>query len=107
MWDSIPGLQDRALGQRKAPNRCATQGSLPNCFNQDLLSKFLVGLLRSYFVSLNHLTWELLRLLSHCVLMLRGQGHVFELLCIFHHVALVFCKHIVLFVYRNDFIDRK
>eukprot|EP00071_Canis_lupus_P031628 XP_022265185.1 centrosomal protein kizuna [Canis lupus familiaris] len=27
-WDSIPGLQDRALGQRQAPNRCATQGSL-------------------------------------------------------------------------------
>ena len=25
-WDSIPGLQDRALGQRQAPNRCATQG---------------------------------------------------------------------------------
>ena len=29
-WDSIPGLQDRALGQRQAPNCCATQGSLPN-----------------------------------------------------------------------------
>ena len=27
-WDSIPGLQDRAPGQRQAPNRCATQGSL-------------------------------------------------------------------------------
>ncbi|XP_072576276.1 pre-mRNA-splicing factor ISY1 homolog isoform X1 [Vulpes vulpes] len=27
-WDSIPGLQDRALGQRQAPNHCATQGSL-------------------------------------------------------------------------------
>ena len=26
MWDSIPGVQDRALGQRQAPNRCATQG---------------------------------------------------------------------------------
>ena len=26
-WDLIPGLQDRALGQRHAPNRCATQGS--------------------------------------------------------------------------------
>ena len=25
-WDSIPSLQDRALGQRQAPNRCATQG---------------------------------------------------------------------------------
>ncbi|CAD7687050.1 unnamed protein product [Nyctereutes procyonoides] len=32
MWDSIPGLQDRALGQRQAPNRCATQGSLPALF---------------------------------------------------------------------------
>ena len=28
MWDSIPGLQDHALGQRQAPNHCATQGSL-------------------------------------------------------------------------------
>ena len=26
-WDLIPGLQDRALGQRQVPNRCATQGS--------------------------------------------------------------------------------
>ena len=26
-WDSIPGLQDRALSQRQALNRCATQGS--------------------------------------------------------------------------------
>ena len=29
-WDSIPGLQDRALGQRQALNRCATQGSQVN-----------------------------------------------------------------------------
>ena len=27
-WDSIPGLQDRALGQRQVLNRCAPQGSL-------------------------------------------------------------------------------
>ena len=26
-WDSIPGLQDRTLGQRQALNHCATQGS--------------------------------------------------------------------------------
>ena len=26
-WDSIQDLQDRALGQRQAPNRCATQKS--------------------------------------------------------------------------------
>ena len=35
-WDSIPRLQDRALGQRQAPNCCATQGSpflLLNCFS--------------------------------------------------------------------------
>ena len=31
-WDSIPGLQDRALSQRQAPNRCATQGSHPIFF---------------------------------------------------------------------------
>ena len=28
MWDSIPGLQDHALGQRQALNRWTTQGSL-------------------------------------------------------------------------------
>ena len=33
MWDSIPDLQDRALGQRQAPNLCATQGSLLYLFN--------------------------------------------------------------------------
>ena len=32
-WDSIPGLQDRALGQRQAPKRRATQGS-PNPVNK-------------------------------------------------------------------------
>ena len=32
-WDSIPGLQDRVLGQRQAPNRCATQGSQSYQFN--------------------------------------------------------------------------
>ena len=26
-WDSILGLQDRALGERQVPNCCATQGS--------------------------------------------------------------------------------
>ena len=36
-WDSIPGLQDRALGPRQAPNRCATQGSLVS----DILSVFV------------------------------------------------------------------
>ena len=35
-WDSIPGLQDRALGQRQAPNRCATQGSPHPFFFKDL-----------------------------------------------------------------------
>ena len=33
-WDSIPDLQDRAPGQRQAPNRCATQGSLQNIFRK-------------------------------------------------------------------------
>ena len=30
--DSIPGLQDRAPGQRQALNHCATQGSLKKSF---------------------------------------------------------------------------
>ena len=33
-WDSIPGLQDRALGQRQAPNRGATRGSLLIFYNK-------------------------------------------------------------------------
>ena len=36
MWDSIPGLQDCALGQRQAPNRCATQESPIYHFNNVL-----------------------------------------------------------------------
>ena len=31
-WDSIPGLQDPALGQRQALNDCATQGSQDKIF---------------------------------------------------------------------------
>ena len=31
-WDSILGLQDHALGQRQAPNCCATQGYLCSNF---------------------------------------------------------------------------
>ena len=37
MWDSILALQDRALGQRQAPNRCITQGSLSSNFSSDLI----------------------------------------------------------------------
>ena len=43
MWDSILGLQDRALGQRQALNCCATQGSLLAIFevcNSVTLSTF-------------------------------------------------------------------
>ena len=35
MWDSIPGLQDRALSQRQAPNCCATQGSPDRHFSKN------------------------------------------------------------------------
>ena len=43
-WDSIPGLQDRALGQRQAPNRCATQGSLEdNLFFEGLCFLIKIG----------------------------------------------------------------
>ena len=31
-WDSILGPQDCALGQRQAPNRCATQGTPKSIF---------------------------------------------------------------------------
>ena len=36
MWDSIPGLQDHALGRRQAPNCQATQGSLKILFLSNL-----------------------------------------------------------------------
>ncbi|XP_038298245.1 inactive ubiquitin carboxyl-terminal hydrolase 50 isoform X1 [Canis lupus familiaris] len=45
MWDSIPGLQDCALGQRQAPNRCATQGSLSGSLYYYTNNLFLEGLL--------------------------------------------------------------
>ena len=35
-WDSIPGLQDHALGQRQVPN-CAIQGS-PESFRSEFKS---------------------------------------------------------------------
>ena len=45
MWDSIPGLQDRALGQRQEPNCCATQGSQNrHIFNRLLRSWSLASL---------------------------------------------------------------
>ena len=46
MWDSIPGLQDRALGQRQAPNRCATQGSLPEASETQVNNADLEGISR-------------------------------------------------------------
>ena len=42
-WDSIPGLQDRALGQGQAPNRCATQGSPILHFLKKILFIYLTG----------------------------------------------------------------
>ena len=39
-WDSIPGLQDRALGQRQVLNRCATQGSPIISFLEDRQLQF-------------------------------------------------------------------
>ena len=42
MWDSIPGLQDRALGQRQAPNLCATQGS-PDVVSSLNFDRILLG----------------------------------------------------------------
>ena len=43
-WDSILGLQDRALGQRQALNRCATQGSLSKVNLWGIRSKLVQGL---------------------------------------------------------------
>ena len=47
MWDSIPGLQDCALGQRQVLNRWATQGSPYVYFNKKLPSCFPECFLRS------------------------------------------------------------
>ena len=59
-WDSIPGLQDRALGQRQAPNRCATQGSLTvlnllyNANHSPLVGTSILGWQISYLIKI---TW--------------------------------------------------
>ena len=50
-WDSIPGLQDRAPGQRQAPNRCATQGSLLYVFKFLFIAIQFVWILSSARVS--------------------------------------------------------
>ena len=72
-WDLIPGLQDHALGQRQAPNRCITQGSL-FCFFRAIpfssrtMTKNLIlcgfpiyhGLylgIKTWFVAQGHLIW--------------------------------------------------
>ena len=41
-WDSILGLQDHALGQKQAPNCCATQGYLSSTFKA-LWSEYMQG----------------------------------------------------------------
>ena len=41
MWDSIPGLQDHALGRRQALNRWATQGS-PQMRKLDVSSRLIL-----------------------------------------------------------------
>ena len=53
MWDSIPGLQDRALGQRQAPNRCATQGSLSSHFVCCILALLVSFTLQKLFNLMN------------------------------------------------------
>ena len=59
-WDSIPGLQDHALGQRQAPNRCATQGSLIRefyiifKFESQLLLFTIVTKLRNHVIILQN-----------------------------------------------------
>ena len=42
MWDSIPGLQDHALGQRQALNCCATQGSQVHTFLKNIFIYLLM-----------------------------------------------------------------
>ena len=59
MWDSIPGLQDRALGQRQALNRCATQGSLYSFFLITLSSFYQVLILGSYFSTVIQDLWHM------------------------------------------------
>ena len=48
-WDSIPGLQDRALGQRQAPNCCATQGSQITSFYYIYLWKIWINMEKAKF----------------------------------------------------------
>ena len=43
-WDLIPGLQDRALGQRQALNRSATQGSQIMIFYKVKYTFFILGI---------------------------------------------------------------
>ena len=68
MWDLIPGLQDRTLGQRQALNRCATQGS------QVLYFK--------HWIRVSSLCWEYLKIESRSLYFWIG--------ILFYLVALLF-----------------
>ena len=67
-WDSIPGLQDHALGQRQAPNRCTTQGS-PECycFNKWLSSQNL-PLWSITFLVFKASTWDCISVIAFLTL---------------------------------------
>ena len=45
MWDLIPGLQGRTLGQRQALNHCATQGSPKMLIQKDLCNSMVIATL--------------------------------------------------------------
>ena len=54
-WDLIPGLQDRAPGQRQAPNRCATQGSL----QQILIEKLMINIPHRFIMNCDAVSFEI------------------------------------------------
>ena len=58
MWDSIPGLQDHALGQRQAPNRCATQGSLIILLNCISWIMYELGIFSFAYLSFAYLLFK-------------------------------------------------
>ena len=90
-WDSIPGLQDRVLGQRQAPNRCATQGSLELLLARlgalNLCSKSYL-----FFQSLCNFGSMLLKYFFHLICQANKWSHSF--IPLFNNYAFTACFYV-------------
>ena len=87
MWDSIPGLRDCALGQRQAPNCCATQGSPMNVF---YLEYMWMHPLRIYQLFCFQNTYKCIIVSKFFCILLFNLALLFFKVCKFIHVTQIY-----------------